>query len=128
MVPLDAHLAQVATSDAQEWLNDSVAPDSFDLPPLPIDHTNLWRIVYVFRPVQIDSSRGSESGSRSDSFGSLDGFISQTDSDADAEPIEDNGNVNYNPAVYGISHEILARQGAAVRAVREGTSSNLIAS
>lgn len=91
-----------------------------------IDHTNLWRTVYEFCSVQTNASRGSESDSRSDldPTGSLQGFASQTKSGKSAE---DDENANHNLVIYGISNEILAQRGTAVRTIIEGTGVYLLA-
>lgn len=122
MAPLDAHQAPTPPAealDAQDWINEAIAPDSLDLVPPPVDHTNLWKIVYESCPVQIDSSRASGSDS-SNPVGSLEAFISQTES---GEPVADDRSANSYAAIYGISNEILAQQGTAVRAVIEGRTS-----
>lgn len=127
MATIDAYQAPTPpaeTLNAQQWINEAIAPDSYNVAPSAINHTSLWMTVYESRPVQINSSRRSESDSRSNPIASLDGLTSQTEL---GKQVEDNGSVNHYPAIDGISHEILAGQGTAARAVIKGMGFYLLA-
>ena len=81
--------------------------------PLGCDHNTLWRdVLAARRPVVPDAV------STTSSLSSHASFVSQPDSDADAEPVE--AGVSYNPATYGLKLETLLRERSAVERVING--------
>lgn len=92
-------------------------PDPLSLAaPLGVDHTSLWNNVLRARRSGVASSSSSEGSPSSHSS-----FISQLDSEADAQPVEE-GAVPYNPATYGLKIDALLHARSAIEQVINGQS------
>jgi hypothetical protein len=88
--------------------------------PPPVDNSDIWEYVLRNRgTVHIESLESNDSNP----WGSLASFVSQADSDLEAEP-EDLGDLEAqvaSTATYGLSTNVLLSQDFAVKAARNGT-------
>ncbi|KAF8594005.1 hypothetical protein BDV93DRAFT_516129 [Ceratobasidium sp. AG-I] len=82
--------------------------------PLGVDHTLLWNKVLLAR-----RSCATGASSTDESLSSHASFVSQPDSDVDAQPIEESA-LPYNPATYGLKIDTLLHERSTVERVING--------
>ncbi|KAF8594193.1 hypothetical protein BDV93DRAFT_515976 [Ceratobasidium sp. AG-I] len=110
--------ASTSLSAGLSTVNDS--PDLVSIEePLGADHTSLWNEVLLAR-----RSCATGSSSTDESPSSHASFISQPDSDIDAQPVE-NSALPYNPATYGLKIDALLHERSTVARVINGQSTCL---
>lgn len=108
---------QYATDSSRQTASPG-PPDTNTIPDSE-DHASLWARVLTSR-VQIQEADAGLGGSE---LSVATGFVSQTDSDASAEPTDPLGG-QFNPATYGISPGELLRKERIVQTVLNGMSSS----
>lgn len=104
--------------DEELRLTESSGDDSppVDLADSSTNQQDLWNRVLSARCPLGSQSSGSNAGDTSSSEPS---FESQSDSDADAQPAEED-EIPYNPATYGLTPEMLLRERSSVQQVING--------
>jgi hypothetical protein len=99
--------------------DDNEFPPNFPVAfPPGIDHTTIWSQVLSARMHRADLSGSSES-----SLSEILDFVSVSDSDDDAQP-EENPDLGFDCATYGISPDTLLREDQLVDNVRKGEDSD----
>ena len=107
--------AETSESHTANFSTASDLPDPLSIAtPLGVDHTVLWDKVFSACCSDI-----AESPSTTGSPGSHASFVSQPDSDVDAQPVEEYA-LPYNPATFGLKIDVLLHERSTVERVING--------